>query len=85
MDPGRIAAAIDAAQDVCDPLDGLVERTVTDRGAAFEPDMLERLAALRNDDRAGFERLRAELRKAGCGVAALDKAIAILQQKVAGG
>jgi hypothetical protein len=29
-----IAAAIDAAENICDPLDGLVEKTGTDPGAS---------------------------------------------------
>jgi hypothetical protein len=32
-----IAAAIDAAEDVRDPLEGLAEKTATDPGAAFTP------------------------------------------------
>ena len=39
----RIAAAIDAAEDFSDPLDGLAARTATNAGAAFAPEMLERL------------------------------------------
>ncbi len=71
-----ICAAIDAAEDVRDPLEGLVEKTAVDPGAAFAPDVLERLAALKRDDRAAFEALRAQLKKAGCRVTALDEAIA---------
>ena len=43
---------------------------------AFAPEVLERLAALKKDDRAAFEALRAQLKKAGCRVTALDEAIA---------
>ena len=71
-----IAAAIDAAEDIRDPLDGLVEKTATDPGAPFAPEALERLAALKKDDRAAFEALRAQLKKAGCRVTVLDEAIA---------
>ena len=71
-----IANAIDAAEDIRDPLDGLVEKTSVDPGSPFEPDVLERLAALKKDDRAAFEALRAQLKKAGCRVTALDEAIA---------
>jgi hypothetical protein len=71
-----IAAVIDAAEDIHDPVDGLVEKTVTDPGAPFAPDALERLAALKKEYRAKFEALRAQLKKAGCRVTALDKAIA---------
>ena len=48
----------------------------TDPGAPFVPEVLERLAALKKDDRAAFEALRAQLKKAGCRVTALDEAIA---------
>jgi hypothetical protein len=71
-----VCAAIDAAEEVRDPLDGLVERTGTDPGAAFATEALERLAALKRDDRPAFEALRAQLKKAGCRVTALDDAIA---------
>ncbi|MGA7453972.1 MAG: hypothetical protein WBW73_22780 [Rhodoplanes sp.] len=71
-----IAEAIGAAEEISDPLDDLVERTTTDPGAAFTVEMLERLAALKQDDPAAFERLRAQLKKAGCRVTELDDAIA---------
>src|SRR6516225_1613451 len=70
-----ISAAIDAAEEVRDPLDDLVETTTADPGAAFMPEVLERLAALRRDDRAAFESLRAQLKRAGCRVTALDQTI----------
>ena len=71
-----ISAAINAAEEVRDPLDGLIERTAADAGAAFAPEVLERLVAIRQDDRAAFEALRAQLKKAGCRVTALDEAMA---------
>ena len=71
-----IAAAIDAAEDIRDQLEGLVERTTTDPVAPFAPDTLVRLAALKKDDRAAFEALRAQLKAAGARVTALDEAIA---------
>src|SRR5690349_5735359 len=40
-----IAAAIDGAEEICDPLEGLAERTATDPGAPFVPDTLVRLVA----------------------------------------
>ena len=58
------------------PLKGLVERVVADPGAAFVPEVLERLAALKKEDRAAFELLRSKLKKSDCRVTALDKAIA---------
>jgi hypothetical protein len=74
--PENLIAAIDAAEEIRDPLDELVEKTATDPGAPFAPDALERLAALKKNDRAAFEALRAQLRKAGCRVTALDQALA---------
>ena len=71
-----IADAIGAAEDIRDPLDGLVEKAAVDPGSPFEPEVLERLAALKNEDRSAFETLRAQLKKAGCRVTALDEAIA---------
>jgi hypothetical protein len=68
---GQLEAA-GTAEEVRDPLDGLVEGTGTDPGAAFVPETLERLATLKRDDRAAFEALRAQLKKAGCRVTALD-------------
>jgi hypothetical protein len=72
----KVAAAIDAAEDIRDPLDGLVEKTAIAPGAPFAPDVLERLAALKKEDRAAFETLRAQLKKAGCRLTQFDKAIA---------
>lgn len=71
-----IADAIDAAEIIADPLEGLATRTADNPGAPFMPDALEALAALKADNRAAFEALRAQLKKAGCRVTALDEAIA---------
>jgi hypothetical protein len=62
-----IADAIDAAEDIHDPLDGLAEKTVADPGAPFVPEALERLTALKKEDRAAFEALRAQLKRWGAG------------------
>jgi hypothetical protein len=74
-DLNPILDAIDSAEEIPDPLDGLVEKSASDPGAAFTPEVLERLAALKKEDRAAFEALRARLKKAGCRVTALDEAI----------
>jgi hypothetical protein len=71
-----IAKAINAAEEIANPLDGLVERSAIDPGAPFAPAVLEQLAALRKDNRAAFELLRFRLKKSGCRVTALDEAIA---------
>ena len=63
-------------EDVPDPLHGLVEKAAADPGAAFMPEVLERLAALKKNDRATFETLRTQLKKAGCRVTELDRAMA---------
>jgi hypothetical protein len=71
-----ILSAIDGAEEILDPLDGLVEKSAEDPGAAFTPAVLERLIDLKKGDRGAFEALRARLKKAGCRVTALDEAIA---------
>jgi hypothetical protein len=70
-----IAAAIDAAEEIRDPIEGLVEKTRTDPGAPFVPEVLEALLALKKCDRAAFETLREQLKRAGCRVTALDEAL----------
>ncbi len=75
-DLNPILDAIDVAEEIPDPLDGLVEKSAEDPGAAFTPEVLDRLLALKADDRAAFEALRARLKKAGCRVTALDEAMA---------
>ena len=72
----RITHTIDAAEDVHDLLDGLVERTTVDPGSAFQPEVLEILATLKKVNRAAFEGLRAQLKRVGCRVKELDEAIA---------
>ena len=57
-------------------LDGLVERVKVDPGAPFEPAVLAHLAALKSEDPAKFEGLRAQLKKAGCRITELDRVMA---------
>ena len=71
-----IAEAISAAEDIPDPLDGLVEKSAIDPGAAFAPQVLEQLAALKKEDRAAFELLLSKLKKCGCRITGLNEAIA---------
>ena len=75
-DLSPILDTIDGAEEILDPLDGLVEKSAEDPGAAFTPEVLERLVALKREDRAAFETLRTRLKKAGCRVTALDEAMA---------
>jgi hypothetical protein len=51
-----------ADEELRDSLNRLVEKTAIDPGAPFAPDVLERLAALKRDDRGAFESLRARLK-----------------------
>jgi hypothetical protein len=67
--------AINGAQEFTDPLDDLVQKTANDPGAPFAPEILAKLAELRKEHRAEFEKLRAQLKKAGCRITELDKAI----------
>jgi hypothetical protein len=78
FDPEQaIADAIDGAEEIRLPLDGLVERTAADpdRAVPFAPEILQELSALKNNDRAAFEALRAQLKQVGCRVTALDDAL----------
>ena len=71
-----INAAIAAAEEVRDPLENIAKETADDPSAPFAPEVLERLVALKQDDRAAFEALRAQLKKGGCRMAGLDEALA---------
>jgi len=71
-----IFETIDDAEEVHDPLDGLVKKTASNPGSPFTPEALAALAALKKGHRAAFETLRSQLKKAGCRVTALDEAIA---------
>ena len=76
IDPEEaVAAAIDEAEEVRDPLDGLVERTATDPGAPFAARCPGTASRAQESDRAAFETLRAQLKEAGCRVTALDEAL----------
>lgn len=74
--PNPVAAALDDARDVHDPLDTLIARTADDAGAPFTGEALAMLASLKKSDRAAFESARARLKAMGCRVTALDVAIA---------
>ena len=64
----RIRDAVDSAEEVPGPLDGLPARTEVDPGTPFAPEVLQALLSLRQEDRARFEGLRAQLKRAGCRV-----------------
>ncbi|HZZ23035.1 MAG TPA: hypothetical protein VFE60_10880 [Roseiarcus sp.] len=65
-----------------DPLAGLAEKTAEDPGAPFAPDVIRGLLDLKRNDRAAFEALRAQLKRHGCRVGALDEA---LSEEISGG
>ncbi len=71
-----INSAINNAEEVVDPLEGLVEKTARDPGTPFLPNVLARLAALKKENRTAFELLRVQLKKVGCGLTTLDHAMA---------
>ncbi len=71
-----ICAAVDSAEELRDPLDDLLARTEADPGAPFAPEVIEALVALRQEDHARFEGLRARLKRFGCRVTALDEILA---------
>lgn len=73
---GRFRAPVDSAKELCDPLEDLLARTEADPGTPFAPNVVQALVAMRLEDRARFEGLRAQLKRAGCRVTALDEALA---------
>ncbi len=74
-DDDPIEAAFANAEEIVDPLDGLVERTQADTGEPFRPEVVEAIQDLKRRDRPAFERLRSQLKAAGCRMTALDKAL----------
>ena len=70
-----IREIISKAQPVKNPLKELVQRTESDPGAPFEPEMIEIIAELRQNDLAEFFRLRSKLKRRGVSLRALDAAI----------
>ena len=63
---------IELGEPESDPLDNLIEKTKTDAGAAFEPDVLERLVEMKQKDLSGFARIREKLKEAGVSMALLE-------------
>ena len=62
-------------EDTTNPLDGIDEKVAAEPGAAFKPEVLNALAALKQADRSAYESLRAKLKRGGCRVTALDEAL----------
>nr|VFJ55985.1 MAG: hypothetical protein BECKFW1821B_GA0114236_102515 [Candidatus Kentron sp. FW] len=57
------------------PWNELIERTKDYSGTPFEPETLASLATLKKENPGKFEDLRSRLKKAGCRVTTLDKAL----------
>ena len=72
----RSADAIDGAEEMVDPLDGLGREDRRRSGCPLHARSAGALAVLKQDNRAAFEALRAQLKKVGCRVTALDEALA---------
>jgi hypothetical protein len=68
------APALPDAEDI--NVDELIARARTDRGAPFEPAVVDYLARLEREDPAEFERLRERLKGVGIRVSRLDEEIA---------
>ena len=76
LDAIRAEALGDEPQDVGpDPLEGLLERVETDKGAVFEPQVLDGLRKLKKENRAEWERMRAKFKELKVGVTSLDDAM----------
>jgi hypothetical protein len=75
QDEASIASAIEDAEELKNPLDDLLTRAASDPGAAFRPEVLRELASLRQHNRAEFETIRAQLKRAGVRVFELDRAM----------
>lgn len=73
------------AEEFIDPLKRLIQEAAEDPGVPFRPEVLARLRQLQAEDRARFEKLRAELKKVGCRVAELDRALQPQIDEGAGG
>ena len=61
--------------DDIDPLTDLVEKSETNQGAPFVPEVLAAISELKKRDRSAFETLRAQLKRVGVRVTALDDAL----------
>ncbi len=70
-----IADAIDAAEEIRDPLDELVEKCATDVSAPFESDNVALLADLKARNPGQFERIRMRLREKKVRMGELEKLI----------
>lgn len=80
-----VAQAIADAEIVSDPIGDLIESVGTDPGAALLPEALQALEALKTSDPGEFENVRARLKKAGCRISAVDKALANFKAGAGGG
>ena len=77
-----ISEAINNAQQVYDPLEGLLERAAEDAGAPFEPEVLQALADIKKAYPARYESIRAKLKtvlgKSKGRISTLEQAVSAL-------
>jgi hypothetical protein len=84
-EPRKPEAAAAVAKPAAVDVEALATRAKADAGAAFEPEVLDFLAALQARDPAAYERVRARLKKARVRVGELDAEIARRRQPLADG
>ena len=70
-----ISNTTDDTQETCDFIEGLVEKCTEDPSHVFHPEVIERLAHLKQENRLAFESLRVRLKKVGCRLAALEDVV----------
>ena len=68
--------AINHTQETCGFIEEVVEKCANNPGYVFAPEVIERLASLKQEDRLAFETLRVRLKKMGFRLTALDDVIA---------
>ena len=62
-------------QEICEFIEDLVEKCTEDPSYVFHPEVVERLAYLKQENRLAFESLRVRLKKVGCRLAALEDVV----------
>ena len=71
----EIRALVAVAEEIPNPLDRLVEKSKSEAGFPFRPEIVTALEQLKDSDRSAFETLRAELKRVGVRVTDLDAEI----------
>jgi putative DNA primase/helicase len=71
----KIGSIINNAEDVCDPIEALLDESKENPGAPFIPEHLKCLIELKQNSLAEYEAVRAKLKSTGVRVLELDKAV----------